>query len=314
MTALLDTVREALRIGRDALVDPGSDPIAALIALAAVVLALLVAILVFYLILLTFESKGRPRAEQVAAPKRSRSGPRRVVALVVTVVAIGAAAYGWHYSASDDMCARCHFNAAAIESRNEGVHGEVTCRECHIGPGVDAAILQRLRGVENVVTQLVGDPSKAVRADVPNGACLRCHESILDGVTVARSVSMRHSDVLELGQACIDCHNTEGHGKQITRPQYPSMSQCIVCHDDERASAECSLCHGDDVGVAVRRLARPYAQTFTERQDCRGCHPMESVQRVSRTRTAALRAVRGGIPRATGAASDSDVHGVPQRR
>ena len=54
------------------------------------------------------------------------------------------------------------------------------------------------------------------------------------------------------------------------------MSQCIACHDTDNASAECDVCHSEDVGVAVRRLQRPFAQTLTGREDCRGCHEVES--------------------------------------
>jgi len=271
----IESMRDSLRVGGAAILDPGADPIAALVALAAVVLALLVMILVAYLFLISFENKGTPVQSDAAAPEPRRQGQRRVLGVALMVLLVAAMTYGWGYSASDRMCARCHFTEDAVKSHADGTHSGVSCRDCHIGPSVDAAAFARARGLQNVATQLMGAPEGPVRASVPNGACLACHQDILKGVTTARSIRIRHADVLELDQACIDCHNTEGHGKEVAKEQYPRMSQCIVCHDGERESAECGTCHSEDVGVAVRRPERPYAQTHTERRDCRGCHSMD---------------------------------------
>lgn len=278
MTADIATLRSTFAAGLAALSDPASDPLSALLALASIVLVLLVLVLVTYLAVITVEGRRRPAPVQDSQLTRAgKSGPARVLGLVVGIIAIAAIGYGWTYSASDAMCARCHFTSRAIDSHAEGAHADIACRSCHVGPGVRGAFTARIRGGVNLATQILGNASdEPVSAEVRNGACIACHENVASGVTVARSIRMRHSDVLELGHACTDCHNTEAHGTEVRRARYPRMGLCIGCHDGIKAASECDVCHSEDVGVAVRRLQRPFAKTNIEKDDCRGCHPIDT--------------------------------------
>jgi len=229
--------------------------------------------------LVSVESRSRDKHDPLPSSRERRAKGRRAGGpwfLVLGVVLIAALGYGWEYSVSDDACSRCHYTADAVTSHGDGTHQDFACRRCHVGPGIGSAVVTRFRGLKNTVTNLGGRPSGAGSTNVTNGACLSCHEEVTEGVTTARSINMRHSDVLAIGFACVDCHNTEGHGKAVDRPKYPKMAQCIACHDGERASAECGVCHNEDVGVAVRRPQRPYAQTDITREDCRGCHPQDA--------------------------------------
>ncbi len=273
----LTTITDALKAGFAALQAPADNPVAALFAIASMVLVLLIGVLVVYLALISVESRREPSGPAPSAPRSpSADARRRILRLVLGLVALAALTYVWDYSTSDAACARCHFTKRAIDSHADGTHSDTACSTCHVGPGLSAAVQVRLRGLDNAVTQLSGEPEDMAPTRVPNGACLSCHANVLEGVTVARSIRIRHSDLLEIGHACTDCHNTEGHGKEVARAQYPRMGLCIACHDGERAPAECDVCHSEDVGVAVRRLERPFAQISTGREDCRGCHPMDT--------------------------------------
>lgn len=272
-----DTIVETFKSGLTALRSPAENPLAALFTIASMVLVALILVLVAYLTLLSTEKKSAPTAPTAESARGAKSTARgRILTAVLGLVLLGGLSAAWVYSTTDSVCTRCHFTERAVASHAEGTHSGVACRKCHIGPGLSAAVLVRLRGLDNAVVQLTGAPEDAMPTRVANGACLNCHKDILEGVIVARSIRIRHVDLLEVRHACTDCHNTEGHGKEVARALYPRMGQCLACHDGERASAECAACHSEDVGVAIRRLARPYSQTNVEKDDCRGCHPMDT--------------------------------------
>ncbi|MBN2821877.1 MAG: hypothetical protein JXR33_01605 [Coriobacteriia bacterium] len=276
---------EVLRAGWSALLDPASDPMAAVFSLAILVLVLLVVVLAVMLVVSYREAAGRSAGvlEDEAARTRptkhraSRPAWLRWAGLVALLVVVALLGYGWTYSTSDAACAGCHFTEQAVESHAEGSHADVPCRRCHVGPGAARSILARIEGAGNAMAYLTGTADIGpASARVVNEACVSCHEDAIREVTLARGIRMRHEDVLGIGHACIDCHNTEGHGVAVRRAVYPRMSLCISCHDDERETATCATCHSEDIGVAVRRMQRPYAQTNVAREDCRGCHSIES--------------------------------------
>jgi hypothetical protein len=277
----LGGIPNLLKQSLGALVDPAANPLAALFSLAVIVLALLILLLVAYLVVVSVGDRRAPR--DAASPVMTqrelspRQRSRRLFLRVGTgLVLLAAAAYGWTYSSGDVACGRCHYTQRAIDSHEGGAHAEVSCRACHVGPGASAAVFARISGAENLLSQMTGRPDDGIRsAEVANGACIECHADVLEGVLVARSIRIRHSDLLALAYACTDCHNTEGHGQQVRRALYPRMMQCLPCHDGKTAPSGCPACHSEDVGVAVRRLQRPFAQTNVDREDCRGCHSME---------------------------------------
>lgn len=278
MNRILEIVM-SFRRGIESLADPASNPVAAVFMLAVIVLALLILVMLAFLALaLLTGSRDEPveSAPQEYSPRKRRQSV--TVQLVLFVLIVGAALYGWDYSASNQMCEKCHYPQRAIESLASGSHPKATCESCHVEPGLDGAVLTRLKGMENLVKVISGrgDAPGYLATNVANHSCLACHQDVARGVTLARSVRMRHSDVLDIGHACIDCHNTEGHGTSIRKPAYPKMSMCIGCHDGTRVSAKCETCHSEDVGVAIRRLKRPFAQITTAREDCRGCHSIAS--------------------------------------
>lgn len=272
-----EVLRQILETANSALRDPASNPIVALLSLAGIALVLLLAILGLYLVVLSFERRPKDeRAPDEVAVKKTRSARSKVLAIVLALVAVTALATGWTYSGLDRACTKCHFTSRAVESHSKGSHAEVACQSCHIGSGVSDAVLARMQGIQNAFAQLTGSASDGpVSARVRNSSCLACHEDIAAAVITARSIKIRHADILATGRACTDCHNTEGHGYEVRRALYPTMNDCLLCHDGTRAPSECGTCHSEDVGVAVRRLQRPLKQENVEKEDCRGCHSMD---------------------------------------
>ena len=105
--------------------------------------------------------------------------------------------------------------------------------------------------------------------------CLRCHEDVAEGVT-AGEVRMRHSDVIEAGYACLECHENAGHTLMEREPlpvTRSRMATCLGCHDGVTATSTCTSCH----------LERPSDTSATAPGGtalaaitCRGCHSAET--------------------------------------
>lgn len=281
MSALLNTLSGTWDALRASLVNPASNPLVAVIGLAMVILVLLIMTILLYLVILDSGtgsgawSRATDEARSVENRQRRKHGAAWWLALVVAVVAVFVAGLG--YSSSDRFCARCHYTERAVESRAEGSHPNVACRSCHEAGGVAAYLDAKSRGASNLARQVGGSTSDGpVVSTVMDAACLNCHEDIAHTTITARSIRVRHSDILEAGYHCTECHNTEGHGREVARARYPEMRYCIICHTGSDSLSDCQVCHPEDTGVAVRRSRRIFPKTDVVKEDCRGCHSMQS--------------------------------------
>lgn len=282
LTTLIDTIRGMI----SSVANPAESPVGALIALGSATLVGLILVAIAYLVLVVTSDRGRRRwseplpqqTAQESSPRSQALHRRRTVTWSIVALAVLAAAVsGWAYTSSDAFCQRCHFTSRAFESLAQGPHSAVSCAACHEGATVTSRISAKIRGIDNVRAQLAGQVSAGpVPAFVPDSACTACHSRSIEGTTTARGIVMRHSDLLDSGYACVDCHNTEAHGQSVARPVYPAMLTCIACHNGTGAPFECSTCHAQDPGVAVRRPQRYFRKAVITREDCRGCHSIES--------------------------------------
>ncbi|MDO8847563.1 MAG: NapC/NirT family cytochrome c [Coriobacteriia bacterium] len=280
MSALLERVQQTWETLQTSLADPASNPLAAILGLAIIVLIFLILVIAAYVIVLGPERKAAAATDVTAdsaAAKRQKTRKRDVLwSFVLVGVVFAGLIAGIAYTSTDSFCARCHYTERAFESRAEAAHAGVSCRSCHEAGGVTTYLDAKARGLVNLSTQLTGSYSEEPTATtVADAACLRCHAEIAEETIVARSIKVRHSDIIDAGYHCIECHNTEGHGREVSRPRYPEMRYCIVCHDGSDEQSECSTCHPEDTGVAIRRSRRVFPKTDVVREDCRGCHSMQ---------------------------------------
>lgn len=273
--AAINRIKALIEFCANALQHPSANPPASLLVIAIFAIA---ALLVLAIIRVAMERpRGRARQE-VRAERRPRNPQRTrlLIGLFVVVLFVGLGV-GWTYGTSDRACNSCHVTKQAVLSHAEGTHAKARCSSCHVGPGVRGAYLAAGRGARNLVVQVSGSFSKPMPyAEVSSAACESCHEEIKTTTLTARGIRMRHSDVLDVGYQCTDCHGTVGHGTDVPRPRYPQMAQCIQCHDGEKASNACDFCHSQDVGVATRTPGAGYVKADIKTDGCRGCHPMTS--------------------------------------
>lgn len=289
MNVALDTLARMWETLSSSLIDPASDPLAAVLGLAIIVLVLLIIIVMISAIVMgsprrpehdglidasheTYSKTARHTTDRAAKRKRDIIWTSILAGIVALVACTGVV-----YTSTDSFCGRCHYTEQAFESRDSGPHAEVACSACHEAGGVSTYLGAKARGLENLRTQIAGDVSAVpIPSVVADAACLHCHANVRTETVVARSIRVRHEDFLDVGYHCAECHNTEGHGQYVARARYPEMRYCITCHSASEQMSECSVCHPEDPGVAIRRSRRTFPKTNVVREDCRGCHGVQS--------------------------------------
>jgi nitrate/TMAO reductase-like tetraheme cytochrome c subunit len=114
---------------------------------------------------------------------RTRSG---VFALLLVMGALGFAGI-WtgvtlvHWTETADFCGRCHQMGPELAAYESGPHRDVTCGECHVGPGVEGWIKAKLNGTKQLIQVLTGLYPKPVpppdHENLPDtkDTCLNCH-------------------------------------------------------------------------------------------------------------------------------------------
>lgn len=289
MKATPETLRSAFEMARSSLTNPASNPRGALLALITILVLLMILIIVVAIGVSLVSNLRRSMshanapaidpAERKARDAASRARARRTAAWTsLAVVLIVAAVFiaGLGFTSSNSFCERCHFTQRAREAAARSVHGSVPCRSCHEAGGLSAYVDAKVRGAGNLTAQLRGRvPSRLVPSAIADGACINCHRGVLAGTSVSRGIRVKHSDFLQIGYRCADCHNTEGHGNSVARPKYPQMRTCITCHDGVRVSSECKTCHSKDVGTMSREAQTFIPRVIVSRDNCRGCHSMQ---------------------------------------
>jgi len=222
--------------------------------------------------------------------------PWKVIALVVLFL-FAVAEVGFVVQATTQSgCTWCHVPAQAVmEASSSGSHPDVACLGCHRTQGSLSLLELNVRAVRNLVVQVspLADPDPS-RSFVPSGTCLGCHESqITERLAIANDVRMRHSDVLEAGIPCADCHVRELHGQSPVLPALTHGS-CSDCHNGKTAGTACEVCHlrAPSAGTAglpgIEAIIHgPESQslhgmgdlgtctTCHARTFCKGCHGVE---------------------------------------
>lgn len=167
----------------------------------------------------------------------------RLLPIPLLILALLASGF---YMARPSGCSQCHGKSWA-GSLASSPHKSVACMSCHAEQGFTGPVRQLV-----TYGRWVYDYSKVRKALKPQGtavderACLRCHGEILQDSVVHNGIRVRHSDFLETGSKCADCHNSTAHPDVTPLASKPTMSDCLICHSGKRASADCETCHVTD--------------------------------------------------------------------
>ena len=135
----------------------------------------------------------------------------------------------------------------------QSAHKGVNCEQCHSKPGPFFFLTAKLEALQQPIAQLTGDYQKPIVGYVLNQSCRRCHNNDLLFHPVSKNgIRVQHKHLIEAGFLCMRCHSTVAHGNAVPSGSrtYPSMDQCLICHNNhytdaagQVATARCDLCH-----------------------------------------------------------------------
>lgn len=137
-------------------------------------------------------------------------------------------------------CGRCHSLVGVVPPSGQGVHGSVQCVRCHGGAGF-ASRVQMVAAVPLMLIRLAPDGL----AQVPEQACLSCHEPVTREVTSSRGLRIDHRACIPPGASCATCHDQDMHERFGGRgwARTLGMDECVACHVRQNASRQCNSCH-----------------------------------------------------------------------
>ena len=203
--------------------------------------------------------------------KIKRRGAGRVMSWIMffTIIGVLVGSIDW-FSSQPALCANCHIMQEAYSSWKKAGHKKVGCLGCHQAPGLTGYGIRRLDYVRETISffrSYSGEP----QTQINNHSCLKCHREEMSKVITKFNIKVRHKDFL--GDSCSSCHSSVGHGESAKLQTVSTMTKCLMCHDNDQASARCSVCHAEDIGVKMRVDKRLGVKKMMAGLDnCRGCH------------------------------------------
>lgn len=221
-----------------------------------------------------------------------------VLGLVAGVLALGGIAVP--LTDRSEFCASCHVITPSYDSWAASSHKEVPCVVCHVRPGVQGWIHDKVWvGTRDVVRTVFGAPADVhnLKAQVDSSLCLGCHRNILRVSEIAprdlplpvKEVGLvmshrKHMEAFEAGpqgDGCLTCHAgvvhdrpikgypiviPRGHVSADSKPWYPDHPEGSALRT--RALNDCFRCHDGKT---------EYQGKVIERQ-CEVCHLPEKIK------------------------------------
>lgn len=164
-------------------------------------------------------------------------------------------------TSTPSFCKSCHEMGPEHITYSASAHSEISCTQCHIGPGVVNTMVHKVEALKEVYYHVVGPPDPIVQTvGVPNKNCEQCH-SQNRLVTATGDLVVEHGKHIDKKIPCITCHSGVAHSKIVERglntqkdldkwtpevaeklmgKQYmaPNMGTCIDCHDQVNQGKE----------------------------------------------------------------------------
>ncbi len=247
------------------------------VVLAAIAVIIAIVAGIFYALYLSSPRGRVGTLLQGKASRRSRPASWVTRLFIVAVIVLTVIAAEW-YMGRTQTCIQCHKKSGHVAALAESTHEQVACLSCHRPPGLTGVVRQwfdyaRWLYVYGATKQV---PRPEGRTIVENGSCLRCHQAVLKGTSVFNGIRVRHSDFLEEGATCEECHNAVAHPQAVLRANEPTMDTCLRCHDGKTASYECDTCHSKDAAANSDISRYPKIALAGGSDSCYACHAEEA--------------------------------------
>jgi hypothetical protein len=252
---------------------PGGSSQTVILLIAAVIIVLVIVAIVYLISMATPQGRMDAMLDEKASRVRRKPASRWILRFVGILLVVGAVFAVSTLAGSSSQCESCHKDSPQIAALPESAHAQVECMSCHRKTGINGTLRTAGTYVRWVYTYAATQEDPVPESgSVEDAACLSCHGYIRTETTERRGIKVRHSDFLDLGARCRDCHNSTAHPDAVQQPSEPEMSDCIVCHNDEIASAECSVCHVDDPLLYTASAEQLPKTTEIDTSNCYGCH------------------------------------------
>lgn len=155
---------------------------------------------------------------------------RRLLWWVVVLGVVGlVAAAALVVTAQPVFCQTCHLMKTRYVSWERSTHHpEADCLDCHAEPGLWGELKAHINGARYVYVLFTGRPEVILRARVPSGTCIQCHD--LNEIDQERgAIAAAHRDHQSAGVGCEVCH--KGFHDEIEGGSLAvSASVCEECH------------------------------------------------------------------------------------
>lgn len=166
---------------------------------------------------------------------------RYIFCLVLFVIFITLQAFYTLSLSNNSSCSYCHQIKPYVEAHVRSEHSGFSCGTCHPGKGVVNFLSGEFTAARNLFSFLAfGTVSR--NSSFNASLCLGCHEEVLTQ-TLKGKVRVRHRDFLQESSNCLRCHSGVGHTLKGYTYARASMLDCLNCHNNLQAEAECALCH-----------------------------------------------------------------------
>jgi len=252
--------------------NPRINPVLFLMVLAVIIVIVLILVLTIVMIVSAVmsrqdryalvDSKGKEVSElpeedakALAVRDYRRSWKRYsmvltiIVGLFLVLICLGAG------TSTSTYCKACHGNDKKVAVMQSGVHSNLSCVQCHEGGGTFARyttnVVQR---VGHLLTGITSHSQPTGYSSVPANACLNCHNKTVTGDAVAtnlggNTIAMSHKEPLAASMQCSRCHNLTTAKSPVASRS--TMNTCLVCHNGNTASSECSTCHVNSPSLSI---------------------------------------------------------------
>lgn len=210
-----------------------------------------------------------------AEHRRARTSRSRLqVLLVYTALVVAVWIATGFTTSADAVCTGCHVDTPHMNAADTTAnpHAGVSCVSCHEPGGSFGRYVGDLPGrLTHFADGLAGGGIHKDYGRVTQAACRSCHYSSLSGVVTDedRGLKMSHSEALDAGMRCLDCHTARGG---VVATHNAGMNPCLRCHDATTASADCATCHDKQAAAAARARTTSFSTQQVGEVTCGGCH------------------------------------------
>lgn len=247
-----------------------------------VIIGILVVLFLVLVTLLLMTATLKRDIEQAPPKKRKakkKLSPRqlRIRYLIVGGVTFVVLLSGLVMTSDTRFCNQCHLMNKEYRTWKTSTHKKVSCLSCHTEPGLSGFILGKFKGMENMTAYLSQNYDKSLSAMVGNSSCLYCHRPRMEKTMAINGIRISHKEINEAGFFCTECH--QGLVHQSKKKKLSMMDKCITCHDSQKASSDCKLCHPVDIAYRPGFSLKDFPKVrLDEPTSCHGCHSPEQDQ------------------------------------